>query len=105
MWDTFCARPAEVATRGGGGPGGGRGAGGPETPEMRRIYDLIGVHPIGGRGGFGGRGGGAGLVGTGDYLVTMTADGQTYRQVLHVERSSGSSSEIGPLGGGDNREP
>ena len=41
-------------------------------------------------GGGGGRGGGqAPVVNTGDYLVTLTVGGRTYKQVLRVERMSG----------------
>jgi hypothetical protein len=50
------------------GGGGGRGRGG-------------------GGGGFGG--GGATMVGTGDYVVTLTVGGQTYKQTFRVERVSG----------------
>ena len=42
-------------------------------------------------GGFGGRGNGAALAETGDYLVSLTANGKTMRQVLRVERVSGGS--------------
>ena len=34
-------------------------------------------------------GGGAPTVGTGDYLVSITVNGQTLKQVLHVERING----------------
>jgi photosystem II stability/assembly factor-like uncharacterized protein len=54
----------------------------------------------GGRGGFGG-GGGAPVVGTGDYLVSITVNGQTQKQLLHVERTSGTG---GGGGGFDNRK-
>ena len=53
---------------------GGRGAGG-----------MAALFGGGGRRG----GGGAPLVGTGDYLVSITIGGQTMKQVLHVERVSG----------------
>jgi hypothetical protein len=47
----------------------------------------------GGRGGGGGGGGGGAAGGntanTGDYLVTMTVNGQTYKQSFRVERFSG----------------
>ncbi|NUQ12131.1 MAG: hypothetical protein HUU26_07390, partial [Gemmatimonadaceae bacterium] len=44
----------------------------------------------GGRGGGGGFGGGAApLAPPGDYLVTLTIGGQTYRQKLRVERLEG----------------
>jgi hypothetical protein len=43
-----------------------------------------------GRGfGFGGGRGGAPTVDTGDYLVSITVDGQTMSRVLHVERRAG----------------
>ncbi len=47
---------------------------------------------VGGRGGGGGGGfGGAGatMANTGDYLVTMTVGGQTFKQTFRVERVSG----------------
>jgi hypothetical protein len=49
--------------------------------------------------GFGGPGGGAAPVGTGDYVVTMVAGGQTQRQVLRVERTPTAGSGSGfPFG-------
>jgi photosystem II stability/assembly factor-like uncharacterized protein len=97
QWDTFCARPAESV--GGGGFGGGRG--GAPSAAVLKVLSLIGVKaPAGGRGGFPGFGGGAGtfVVGTGDYLVTMTVGTQTYKQVLHVERVSGGDDIGSPFG-------
>ena len=48
-------------------------------------------------------GGGAPLVGTGDYLVSITVGGQTMKQVLHVERVSGGGGGGSPFG--VDREP
>ncbi|MFN8582111.1 MAG: hypothetical protein U0163_14200 [Gemmatimonadaceae bacterium] len=45
---------------------------------------------IGGGGGFGGFGGGGNLVAPGEYLVSVTLNGKTLKQVLKVERGSGS---------------
>ena len=58
--------------------------------------------PAGGRGGRGGFGGAPGTTtaNTGDYLVTLVVNGQTYRQTFRVERVSGN--DDGPaFGGGD----
>lgn len=55
----------------------------------------------GGGGGFGGAG--AGTAGTGDYLVHLTINGQTFRQPLHVERISGSDAGS-PFGGDDEHD-
>lgn len=56
---------------------------------------------VGGRGGGGGFGGaGQSLANTGDYLVTMTVNGQTFKQTLRVERVSGSD-EANPQFGED----
>jgi len=44
---------------------------------------------FGGFGGFGGRGAQAPVVASGDYLVTLTGGGKTYKQLLRVERVSG----------------
>lgn len=60
-------RPAEAPPGGGAGPGAGGGGGG---------------------GGFFGGGRNGAFVPEGDYLVTITANGQTMRRVLHVERVS-----------------
>jgi hypothetical protein len=43
----------------------------------------------GGGGGGGGGAGGATTANTGDYLVSMTVNGQTYKQTFRVERVSG----------------
>jgi hypothetical protein len=60
---------------------------------VTKIFDLIGIKVVaggsrGGGGGGGGRGGagGGGTAGAGDYLVTMTFKGKSYRQVLHIEK-------------------
>jgi photosystem II stability/assembly factor-like uncharacterized protein len=110
MWDSFCARPAEVAPRGGGanGEGAGGGPGGPESANVIKIFEIIGIKPpAGGRGGRGGggggRGGGGSLVGTGDYLVTMTVGGHSYRQTLHVERITGGSDVQQGIGGKEDK--
>ena len=67
---------------------GGRGAGG-----------MAALFGGGGRRG----GGGAPLVGTGDYLVSITIGGQTMKQVLHVERVSGGAGGGFPFN--EDREP
>ena len=113
--DRFVARPGEsplprgVATgrpvsdtgaaagAPGGAPGVARGgarvgAAGGEPPVdptlMREVAQLIrqpgSSYPVGGRGGRN-----APLVGTGDYLVTMTVGGQLQRQTVHVQRMPG----------------
>jgi hypothetical protein len=78
------------------------------VPPTTRIWQLIGVTPPaigGGRGGGGGGGfaafGAGGLpqtAGTGDYLVTMNVNGQTYKQVFRVERVSGGGDSVSPFG-------
>lgn len=116
QWEPFCARPGEGAVVGArGGPGaageGGpadAGPGGPEPASVLKVFQLVGIRPPagGGRGGGGGgRGGGGGVVvGPGDYLITMTAGGKTFRQVLHVERMNGG--EVGGgFGGGEESNP
>jgi photosystem II stability/assembly factor-like uncharacterized protein len=125
QWETYCPRPAEQPVQAGGrgrgaapdstvaptpaNRGGTRGrnaaAGANEDiSPTQRIWNLIGVNapaPAGGRGG-GGFGGGAAQVtaNTGDYMVTMVVNGQTYRQTFRVERVAGAG-EGGPAFGGD----
>jgi photosystem II stability/assembly factor-like uncharacterized protein len=121
QWERFCARPAEEPVEGGRGslqpdtataaaaaPAARRGRGG-ATGEaalnpVERIWTLIGMPapaPAGGRGGRGGFFGAAGTTtaNTGDYLVTLVVNGQTYRQTFRVERVSGN--DDGPAFGGD----
>jgi hypothetical protein len=38
--------------------------------------------------------GGAALVDPGDYVVSVTANGATYRRVIHVQRPSGPKSAV-----------
>ncbi len=61
----------------------GRGGGAGEV--AMRLSALTGGG--GGRGGFGG--GGGSVMPPGDYLVTLTVGGQSYRQKLRVERNAG----------------
>ena len=111
QWETFCARPGEGEAGGGGGGGGGGRGGNPETANVQKIYTIIGIKPpaAGGRGGGagGGRGGARGAVvaGTGEYLVTMTVGGQTYKQVLKVERVSGVDDSANQFGGTPVKQP
>lgn len=99
QWDPFCARPVEVPVQGGGGRGAGGGGGGggrgaaasADVGPIQRIWGIIGMSPPGGgggggRGGFGGAAGG--LAPTGDYLVTLTIGGQTYKQTFRVEQTN-----------------
>ena len=79
---------------------------------MTRIFQIIGMRPLGGGGGRGGGGGGRGgggapgsfTAGTGEYLVTMTVGGQTFRQVLKVERVSGGAEPDNPFGSVPDRD-
>lgn len=110
QWDSFCARPVEVPVVGGAGrggpppaapaatpPAGGRGGRGAaasaELNPVQRIWGIIGMSPLGGggggRGGGGGFGGGGGATAsTGDYLVTLTIGGQTFKQTFRVEQTN-----------------
>ena len=63
-------------------------------PDQETMQEIFGaVRSAMGRGfsfgGFGGGRGGAPTVGTGDYLVSITVNGQTLRRVLRVERMNG----------------
>ena len=109
--DSIAARMrAAGGGRFGGGPGGGgrRGTGGGEfdQPNLRPAEA-----PPGGGGGFGGGGRfgfGGGRPGpsveAGDYLVTITANGHTMRQTVHVERISEIREDSGFFGGDDEEE-
>jgi len=100
-------RPGEGAVVGAAGArGGGEGAaaggsdnpadalnafpgGGQELQQLLRPPGQQGGRGGGGFGSFGGRGGQAPVVASGDYLVTLTVGGKTYKQLLRVERVSG----------------
>ncbi len=110
IWEPFCARPGEGEAGGGGGGGGGGRGGNPETANVQKIYAIIGIKPpaAGGRGGGGGgRGGARGAVvaGTGEYLVSMTVGGQTYKQILHVERVGNVDDSANQFGGTPEKQP
>jgi len=91
------ATAAAAATGRGGRGGGGRGRGaaaGTDIDPVNRIWGMIGMSPPagagGGRGGGGGGGGRGGFGGgatapSGDYLVTLTIGGLTYKQTFRVE--------------------
>ena len=87
--------PAPAGGRGAGGAGGAAGgaAGGMAAMMGMDQNDLFAIiratGAMGAGGGGGGFGGGAPVAEPGDYLVSMTVDGQTYRQTLRVERSAG----------------
>ncbi len=123
----FVARPGEGAFVGAGAarPGaaaGGEGAaaGGVEESPLdainafpggtEAITELLRVpgRPVE-RGGFGLFGGGRGrgaapAVASGDYLVTLTVNGQRYRQLLRVERLSGGDDAGPAIGEDENRD-
>jgi hypothetical protein len=109
----FAAPAAGGRGAAGGGRGGRGGRGGQEALDpIALIWSLIGMPQpsVGGRGGRGGGGGFAGFAGgggivtasTGDYTVTMTVGGQTFKQSFRVERVSGGEDTGG--GGGDDEE-
>ena len=108
---TWNARPGEGAVVGAAGARANRPAGeaAPGEPNpmdalnafpggMEAFTDLLkvpgqaaprGGFALFGGGGGGGRGGQAPVVNTGDYLVTLTVGGKSYKQLLRVERHSG----------------
>ncbi|MBX9928788.1 MAG: hypothetical protein K2X99_07735, partial [Gemmatimonadaceae bacterium] len=109
----FQERPGESA---GGGRGGaaaaGEGAaaagGPPDQNQMMGVMQAL----AGGRGGLGGLFGGGGrrgaqspFVSTGEYLVSITVNGQTMKQKLRVERVSGSGGGGGFFEEEEDREP
>ena len=102
-------RPGEQAQApgGGGGRGGAGGGGAPgqggagaamglDQDQLFAIMRALGVTGGGGGGG-GGFGGGVPIAGTGDYLVTLTVDGQVMKQVLRVEQRAGGDSSGFPF--------
>jgi photosystem II stability/assembly factor-like uncharacterized protein len=100
QWDTFCARPGESSVVRPGlsaAPAGG-GRGGPAmTPEVRRVFEIVGVSPpVGGRGFF--PGGGGGGASTGEYGVVLQIGDVVLKQKLSVENvgESGWSSMFSP---------
>ncbi len=44
------------------------------------------------------------MANTGDYLVTMTVNGQTYKQTFRVERVSGGGDAAPDFGGDDDHD-
>ena len=112
-------RPGEGAVIGAAGARGGEGAAegaASDNPAdalnafpggAQELQQLL--RPPGQQGGRGGGGGGRGaqapVVNSGDYLVTLTVGGKTYKQLLRVERVSGGDDTGGGFGGGDGEEP
>lgn len=76
-----------------GAPGAGGAAMGLDQSDLFSIMRAIGVTGGGGR--F--FGGGVPTAEPGDYLVSMTIDGQTYRQTLRVDRAAGGGSSGFPF--------
>ena len=87
---------AAGGARGAGAPGGAGPAGGLDQSQLFDIMRAIGVTGGGGGGGRG-FGGGASTVDSGDFLLSMTIDGQTYKQTLRVERRSGGDASAFPF--------
>ncbi|OYV74097.1 MAG: hypothetical protein B7Z72_00975 [Gemmatimonadetes bacterium 21-71-4] len=101
----FVARPAEGPVPGAPARGGRGGAAvdvmGAFPGGFRQISDLFGMR---GRGGFG-RGAGGNVVDSGDYMVSITVDGVTQKQILRVDRLSGGGAAGFEFGTGDRRNP
>ncbi len=111
-------RPGEGAIVGGGGGRQGAGAGAGEQSPAEMLQAFPGgfqefqrlIRPPGqqgGRGGgFGGGRGQAPEVASGDYLVTLTIGGKTYKQTLRVERVNGyGASAVAGVVEEEDREP
>ena len=103
-------RAGAAGGRGGRGGRGGNVAASSDLDPIGRIWSLIGMTQpsFGGRGGGGGGGGGGAagptLANTGDYLVSMVVNGQTYKQLFRVERVSGGGAEASPFGEDENHD-
>jgi hypothetical protein len=116
----FVPRPGEGAVVGAtGARGGGEGA---AAESADNPADALNAFPGGaqelqvllrppgqqgrgaGGGGFGGRGAQAPVVASGDYLVTLTVGGKTYKQLLRVDRVSGGE-DTGGFGFDDDHDP
>jgi hypothetical protein len=101
----FQERPGETRAAAPGAAGAGRGPGGAAAgpPDQQQLMSVL--QAVAGRQGmamfFGGggrrQGAGAPVVGTGDYLVSISVGGQTYKQVLRVERVSGTGGGGSPF--------
>jgi photosystem II stability/assembly factor-like uncharacterized protein len=106
QWETFCARPGEGSmARSGTAPEPAAAfQRGPESAAVRTVFDLIGLKmPAPAGRGFGGFGGGS-EAGSGSYLVTLKVGDNTYKQLLRIERVSGSGTAAGfPFGQDDER--
>jgi hypothetical protein len=124
-------RPGEGAFVGAGGAReqgeGAAAAGGEQSPlealnafpggteALTELFQIPGRPPERGAGGFGalfggggrGRGASAPVVASGDYLVTLTVGGRSYRQLLRVERLSGGDDSGSAFGndGEDTQDP
>lgn len=57
--------------------------------DQSELFDIMRALGVTGGGGGGFGGGGNLTVSPGEYLVSMTVGGQTYRQTLRVERAAG----------------
>jgi hypothetical protein len=101
----FNPRPGEGPLPRGAGAAQGEGVseGAVDPGQLGQLAQLFRVGGGGGGGGFGGGRGGAPLVDTGDYLVTISAGGQTQKQVLRVERLAGGGGS-GGFGGEDDED-
>ncbi len=99
----FAARPGEgAAPRAGAAAGQQEGAPVEAAPDASVMGQLTGVLRglfTAGGAGLPGGGGQAPLVGTGDYLITITVGGEKVKQVLHVERLANAGT--GAIGFGD----
>jgi hypothetical protein len=106
----FVERPAEGPVPGARGGRGGRGGPGGAMANIadafpggfRQMFELLGLRR---RGGFFGGGRGNSSVGAGDYLVTLSVDGVTQKQVLRVEHYSGFSEPAIGFGAGSGGHP
>jgi hypothetical protein len=78
------------------------------TDALTELFQIPGRPPERGNGGFGalfgggrGRGAAAPVVASGDYLVTLTVGGRSFRQLLRVERLSGGDDSGSAFGADD----
>lgn len=99
------ARPAaDTAGAAGGAASGGAGGEAPVDPTlMREIFELVRI-PGSSYPSFGRDMRNPPLVGTGDYLVTMTVGNQVQRQTVHVQRMPGLDDDASMGFGGENND-